>query len=114
MNFSKAIKKVARWDGNMVYRRVQTLPLRVKFREFKIAIRDDGGIERPHLLTISYNGEKIVETYFIDGEPISQVFDPPLAMARGTAEIKVVCTGFAPFEEIDADVTVDFALAVFG
>ena len=114
MKFSKAMKKVARWDGNMIYRRVQTLPLGVKFREFKISIRDEAGIERPHALTISYNGEQIVEAYFIDGEPVSQVFDPPLVMARGAAEIKVVCTGFDPFEEINADITVDFALAVFG
>ena len=35
-------------------------------------------------------------------------------MARGAAEIKVVCTGFDPFEELNADITVDFALAVFG
>ena len=114
MKFSKAMKKVARWDGNLIYRRSQTLPIQVKFKEFRISIRDDRSIERPHLLTISYNGETIVETYFVDGEAISQVFDPPLAMARGAAEIKVVCTGFDPFEEINADITVDFALAMFG
>lgn len=114
MKFSRNLKKIAHDDGTLVYRRKQTLPVRIKFREFTAVLRDDAARGRPHHLRITNNGEAIVDMYFVDGDTLSLAFDPPLVMARGPVEVRVVCTGFDANEEINASVTVDFSLAVFG
>ena len=114
MKFSRSSKKVAHEDGRLIYRRKQSLPVRLKFREFTAVLHNDASRLRPHHLQITNNGDLIVDMHFVDGDELTLAFDPPLVMARGPIEVRVVCTGFDPNEEINASVTVNYSLALFG
>jgi hypothetical protein len=114
MRIKREVNKVAQPHGALFYRRIQSVPVPVKFREFTADLKGAAGHGRSHHLTIDYNGARMLEMDITGGEPLRLSFDPPVVIARGNAEFLVNCSGFEPNEAINADVSIEFSLALFG
>jgi hypothetical protein len=114
MKITREVTKITHPNGSLVYRRLQKMPVGVKIKELSARIVGGETLMRQHSIRIEYNGQPIVEGAFESHLPIASTFEPPLAVPRGTAEFRVICTGFAPEEPVTAAVTVDFSFAMFG
>jgi hypothetical protein len=114
MRIKRQVNKVAQPHGGVFYRRLQSAPVPLKFREFTADIKGTAGHGRSHRLTIDYNGARMLEMNITGGEPLRLSFDPPIVIARGEAEFLVNCSGFEPNEAVSAEISVDFSLALFG
>lgn len=114
MKLTREVTKVTHDNGSLVYRRLQTLPLGVKIRELSAVMKSGALGVRQHSIKMDYNGKTIVEQLIQSDQKLVQHFDPPLTVARGQAEFKVVCTGFDPETPVTATVTLDFSIALFG
>ena len=114
MKITRQVTKVTHANGSLVYRRIQKMPVGIKIRELSARIVNAPDAVRSHAVRMEYNGQAIVEGMFDDVQPVSRVFDPPLPVPRGTAEFRVVCTGFNAAEEVTAAVTIDVSVALFG
>ena len=114
MKITREVTKVTHDNGSLVYRRQQTLPLAVKIRELSASIKQGAPEVRQHSIKIDYNGTAIVQQLFTSDQKMTQVFDPPLTLSRGSAEFKVVCTGFDSEVPVTAAISMDFSIALFG
>lgn len=114
MKLTREVTKVTHDNGSLVYRRQQTMPLAVKIREMSATLRSASADVRQHSVKIDYNGTTVVQQLILSDQKLVQHFDPPLTVARGTAEFKVVCTGFDPETPVTATIGMDFSIALFG
>ena len=113
MKFSKRFSKVARESGDVVYRRIQKLPLGIKLNAMAFELAETSPLPRAHDISVSVNGALLFRGTFTGGRRCEQKFDKPIAMPRGEHEILTSCSGFGAMEPVDVTIEVDVSMSLF-
>ena len=113
MKFSKRFSKVARESGDVVYRRLQKLPLGIKLNGLAFELAETQPQPRSHDITIAVNGAVLVQGSFAGGRKYEQKLDKPFALGRGEHEILTTCSGFDALEPVDVLIEVDVSMSLF-
>ena len=113
MKFSKRFSKVARESGEVVYRRLQKLPLGIKLNGLAFELTETQPQPRSHDISIMVDGEVLVQGSFAGGQKYAQKLEKPFALSRGEHEILTTCGGFDALEPVDVVIEVDVSMTLF-
>lgn len=113
MKFSKRFSKVARESGQVVYRRLQKLPLGIKLSAIAFELTETEPQPRSHDISVAVDGAVLVQGAFIGGKKYVQTLDKPFTLGRGEHEILTTCGGFNALEPVDVLIEVDVSMSLF-